>query len=815
MSDFKFEAWPTEFRQINQYFGQNPQNYAQFGLPGHEGLDLMAPTGSRIFAVAPGTVRVVNTSPTGHNYGIHVRVDHKDGWQTIYAHMQRANVRVGQPVKAGDQLGLADNTGNSFGSHLHLTLKRQNSSYTDNSGTKWPYNIYDPTPFLLPLLGWQRPAGPYTDGYAYTNGIIVVGDLAQVNSGGINLRKNPSIVGQLIDLVPGGTIIIVTGPAKGQYTPVQVANVSLSNPPVPPAPTPGPPPPATEHQVDGWAFTNYITRSGNQAVVGQYGINLRAAPQRTATNIGLVKGGSTVTVTGSSQGEYTPVRARRIDFSGPINIPDDVTQPTPPPAPQPTPDPQPSPPPADAILGWAYTNNLTINGRTVTSGRFGTNLRAAPVRGGSKLGLFVEGATGTLAGQNSGEYTPVYVSRSSLRNIPATLPPVTQPTPLPGDTPAPPPTPQPTADTTPGWAFTAAITVSGNTAVAGQYGINLRNAPRRDAKKVGFVPGNASMIVTGAAQGEYTPVRVDDNILQDKVTGPVVVIDTISPPDNVQNPEPPILGSASIGLHASADPGISQAEIDEFADMRPGMIKVLSFHEPTAVQKLSQAHPRARWVVRAFLDFRSQGGVRTISPGQFLNDTINDVKRTLNMIGSGKDVVIELHNEPNLVPEGLTGAWSDGASFAQWWLEVLRLYKQALPGSKFIYPGLSPGAAVSGIKQDHIQFVEASRAAVEAADGLGIHTYWSNVYPMSRALDVLDDYISRFRYKPIWITEASNNKAGTPVYRKAQQYLDFWREIQKRPTVQGVTYFVASASDPNFKEEVWVGRDIGKRVGRR
>ncbi len=809
MSTFKFEVWPTEFRQINQYFGQNPHNYAQFGLPGHEGLDLMAPTGSKIFSVAPGTVRVVHTQAHTHNYGIHVRVDHVDGWQTIYGHMQQATVRVGQPVKAGEQLGLADDTGNSFGSHLHLTLKRQNNSYTDNNGTKWPFHIFDPTPFLLPLLGWQRPAGPYTDGWAYTDGIIVAGDLAQVNSGGINLRQTPSVVGQLIDLVPGGTILIVSGPRRGQYTPVKVSNATLSSVPAPPPPTPAPPPPPTENVVNGWAFTTQISRSGNQAVVGQWGINLRAAPNRTATNMGLVRAGSTLTVTGAVQGEYTPVTARRADFSGPVNIPDDVAPPV-----TPDPTPPPVPPPADAILGWAFTQNLTINGRQATSGRFGTNLRASPTRGGSKLGLFVEGGSGTVAGLSSGDYTPVHVSRASLRNIPNTLPAVTQPTPFPGGG-TPDPTPQPTADTTPGWAFTAAISVAGGMATAGQYGINLRNAPRRDAAKVGFVPGNASMIVTGAAQGEYTPVRVDDDVIQGSVTGPVAIIDTVELPEGTTDPEPPMLGNARIGLHASADPGISQAEIDEFAAMRPGMIKVLSFHEPTAVQKLSQAHPDARWVVRAFLDFRSQGGVRTISPGQFLNDTLNDVKRTLNMIGSGKDVVIELHNEPNLVPEGLTGAWHDGATFAQWWLEVLRLYRQALPGSKFIYPGLSPGAAVSGIKQDHIQFVEASRAAVEAADGLGIHTYWSNVYPMARALDVLDDYISRFRFKAIWITEASNNKAGTPVFRKAQQYLDFWREIQQRPTVQGVTYFVASASDPAFKEEVWVGRNIGKRIGRR
>jgi hypothetical protein len=285
-------------------------------------------------------------------------------------------------------------------------------------------------------------------------------------------------------------------------------------------------------------------------------------------------------------------------------------------------------------------------------------------------------------------------------------------------------------------------------------------------------------------------------------------------PVPIQPIEPIPLGSAKIGLHASADPFITDAEVEEFGKMRPGMIKVLSFHNPQAIQKLVNNHPNASWVVRAFLDFRQQSSVRNISPGQFFDDTISDVRRTLNIIGN-KDVVIELHNEPNLVPEGLTGAWSDGASFATWWIDVLNRYRQALPGKKFIYPGLSPGADVTGIKQDHIRFIEASRAAVEAADGLGIHTYWSNVYPMSRALDVLDDYISRFRFKPIWITEASNNKSGTTSFRKAQQYLDFWQEIQKRPTVMGVTYFVASATDPNFAEEVWVGQGIASRIGQR
>ena len=83
------------------------------------------------------------------------------------------------------------------------------------------------------------------------------------------------------------------------------------------------------------------------------------------------------------------------------------------------------------------------------------------------------------------------------------------------------------------------------------------------------------------------------------------------------------------------------------------------------------------------------------------------------------------------------------------------------------------------------------------------------------ALGVVDDYISRFRFKLLWVTEASNNKAGTSAPDKAQQYLQCWQALQQRATVQGVTYFVASASNPDFAEEVWVGRGLGALVGAR
>ncbi|MCB0015713.1 MAG: M23 family metallopeptidase, partial [Anaerolineales bacterium] len=202
MGAFRFEAWPTEFQKITQYFGANPQNYAQFGLPGHEGIDIRAPTGSRVFAVAAGEVFRVHTDASSHNYGIHIRIQHQDDYKTVYGHLESVNVREGQIVEAGQMIGYADNTGNSFGSHLHLTLKKIGVHYPP-----WPREIIDPLPFLLPLLGWEEPAGPYIEGWIMTAALTRNGNLAQVNAGGATLRVTQDYSAE----VPSGTIVIVTG----------------------------------------------------------------------------------------------------------------------------------------------------------------------------------------------------------------------------------------------------------------------------------------------------------------------------------------------------------------------------------------------------------------------------------------------------------------------------------------------------------------------------------------------------------------------------------------------------------------------------
>lgn len=777
MSSFRFEVWPTEHIHITQHFGVNPQNYAQFGLPGHEGVDIRAPHGSKIYCVAPGRVFRVHTVAGTHNYGIHVRVQHRDGYQTIYAHFERVSVRQGQEVAAADILGLADNTGNSFGSHLHLSLKKQGVRYG-----QWPHNIIDPTPFLLPLMGWQVPAGPFVTGWVMKTALTVSGNLAQVNRGGATLR-----IGQdQTFFLPEGTILIVAGERQGAFVPVKAPAVAAGIEEPTPVPGPGPEPPPTVATVDGWAWRHFLTLSGQKAVVGRHGINLRTAAHRDGANIGLVRSFSTVTVLGAADGDYLPVRVRRSDFQGAVQLPG--TSGTALPAPGSDSGPA-------YHQGWLARRFATLLGRQALISRLGAALRSRPDPAADNLGQVKAFATVSLTGPPRGEFLPVRVRPGDMLNAVTAPPAVEPPDPFPAGE-LPPPAPVPTHDTTPGWALTAALRQSGATAVTASQGANLRQAPRRDAPNLGYIPPQTEIITTGPPEGEYTPVRVDDAVL--RLPAEAVTV------------EPGLLGQARIGLHASADPQISEAEHVEFAALRPGIIKVLSFHAAEDIRLLAHNHPSASWIVRAFLDF----GGRNIRPEQFLNDTIGDVSRALNALAD-KDVVVELHNEPNMVAEGLQHSWSDGATFGAWWSELLAKYRRALPGVRFIYPGLSPGYSVSGVKQDHIQFAEASRAAIEEADGLGIHVYWSNVWPLPQALAQLDDTVNRFHDKPIWVTEASNNRGGTPPAQKAQQYLFFWQELQKRAGVQGVTFFVASASNPAFADEVWVGRNIGAMIGRR
>ena len=85
----------------------------------HAGLDLRAPTGTPVRAIADGVVKIARE---WNLHGNTVGIDHGQGFESMYQHLSRFAVAEGAAVKQGDVIGYSGSTGRSNAPHLHWTL---------------------------------------------------------------------------------------------------------------------------------------------------------------------------------------------------------------------------------------------------------------------------------------------------------------------------------------------------------------------------------------------------------------------------------------------------------------------------------------------------------------------------------------------------------------------------------------------------------------------------------------------------------------------------------------------------------------------
>ena len=87
----------------------------------HSGMDFTAPRGTPVYAASDGKIIRADSRSTG--YGKHIRIDHGFGYITLYAHLNKYNVKRGQKVKKGDVIGFVGSTGRSQAPHLHYEVQ--------------------------------------------------------------------------------------------------------------------------------------------------------------------------------------------------------------------------------------------------------------------------------------------------------------------------------------------------------------------------------------------------------------------------------------------------------------------------------------------------------------------------------------------------------------------------------------------------------------------------------------------------------------------------------------------------------------------
>jgi len=88
----------------------------------HAGLDFAATQGTPIYATADGVVKEASYDAGG--YGNHVVLNHGFSYETLYGHMVRIKVHVGQQIKRGEVIGWVGSTGKSTGPHCHYEVHK-------------------------------------------------------------------------------------------------------------------------------------------------------------------------------------------------------------------------------------------------------------------------------------------------------------------------------------------------------------------------------------------------------------------------------------------------------------------------------------------------------------------------------------------------------------------------------------------------------------------------------------------------------------------------------------------------------------------
>ncbi len=116
-------GWPTPgYKTITSPFGWRTYTYqGKKVTSNHKGIDIGAPKGAKIVASNGG--KVVTSAYNANGYGNYVILDHGGGKMTVYGHMSKRGVSVGQSVSKGQQIGLVGSTGRSTGPHLHFEIR--------------------------------------------------------------------------------------------------------------------------------------------------------------------------------------------------------------------------------------------------------------------------------------------------------------------------------------------------------------------------------------------------------------------------------------------------------------------------------------------------------------------------------------------------------------------------------------------------------------------------------------------------------------------------------------------------------------------
>ena len=120
--EFIFPVQGHSINDISSYYKDIRSQFKEISRRVHGGIDIKAKIGTPIVASSSGSISIAKYDKGWGNY---IVIDHADGYQTWYAHLNAFNVSEGEAVKSGDVIGYVGTTGRSTGPHLHFEIRKE------------------------------------------------------------------------------------------------------------------------------------------------------------------------------------------------------------------------------------------------------------------------------------------------------------------------------------------------------------------------------------------------------------------------------------------------------------------------------------------------------------------------------------------------------------------------------------------------------------------------------------------------------------------------------------------------------------------
>lgn len=116
--------------RITSTFGHRENPFGGVNVETHKGLDIAGPFGSPVKAMAIGTVEFAGVRG---GFGNCIMVKHANGFETLYGHLSKILVGIGQKVDIGQVIGNVGSTGRSTGPHLHYEIHKNGQKINPQS----------------------------------------------------------------------------------------------------------------------------------------------------------------------------------------------------------------------------------------------------------------------------------------------------------------------------------------------------------------------------------------------------------------------------------------------------------------------------------------------------------------------------------------------------------------------------------------------------------------------------------------------------------------------------------------------------------